>query len=655
MTIEKISRLGALALGAVMAIIILAIGLSVNHLRVGGALDKQEEAVADFSADFMPPSLFLVEAFANASIMTIHRDSYAVNDQRLKVLEQEFDAAARSWAEKPVSEKLKADIAANVETNGKAFWEEVNQRLKPAVQRGDEAAIKASHSRLLEIYRAQRKANDALRGQIAELRQETQDQIASTTMLIMGGALVGALLLFAALAGAYLWVRRSMLAPVEAIGTTMRAMADGNHDAGVTTQHRSDEFGTMTRAIETFRAALKSNTSRAAAQTEIVETMSTALDRLANGDLTYRIDYLPEVVVEVERRAQPRPNLREMYNTSIARLEDMLSKVRATAVGVQTSSDEIRAASEDLALRNGQQAASLEETAASVGSTVALTRQSAENAVQARSAIAHTHARATEGGAVVGKAVAAMDAIEQSAKEITQIIDVIDGIAFQTNLLALNAGVEAARAGEAGKGFAVVANEVRALAQRSADAARDIKALIGKSTAHVGDGVALVGETGTLLAEIVAQVGAVTAQVNEIAETTAAQASNLEQVNVAVGTIDRMTQQNAAMVEQSTAATRSLSSEAQRLGELVAQFRVSGIGAGAGAGVASAPPPPRAAQAARKAPAPRKPAASPPPPPPAPLPVTGNLARKPAPAPAPAPAPTPGPASLPDEDDWSEF
>ena len=162
----------------------------------------------------------------------------------------------------------------------------------------------------------------------------------------------------------------------------------------------------------------------------------------------------------------------EVFNASVAKLETMITAVRATAIGVQTGSEEIRAASEDLALRNEQQAASLEETAASIGTTVSLTRQSADNARAAKIEVAQTHARATEGGAVVGKAVAAMSAIEQSAKEITQIIDVIDGIAFQTNLLALNAGVEAARAGEAGKGFAVVANEVRALAQRSADAAR---------------------------------------------------------------------------------------------------------------------------------------------------------------------------------------
>jgi methyl-accepting chemotaxis protein len=354
----------------------------------------------------------------------------------------------------------------------------------------------------------------------------------------------------------------------------------------------------------------------------VVEVLSDAMNRLADGDLTHRITGMP---------AGEHQRLQEAFNASVGKLEAMIAAVRATAGGVQTGSDEIRAASEDLALRNEQQAASLEETAASVGETVSLTRQAAENAGAARSAIAHTHARATEGGAVVGKAVAAMGAIEQSAREITQIIDVIDGIAFQTNLLALNAGVEAARAGEAGKGFAVVANEVRALAQRSAEAARDIKALIDTSTAHVGDGVSLVGETGTLLAEIVAQVGSVTEQVGAIAETAAQQASNLEQVNAAVGTIDRMTQQNAAMVEQATAATRSLSSEAQRLGELVAQFRVSGTAAGAMP--ASFAPAPR--------PAARKPAVPPPPP----LPVTGNLARKPAPATAPAL----------DEDDWSEF
>ncbi len=432
----------------------------------------------------------------------------------------------------------------------------------------------------------------------------------------------------------------------------MEGLAAGDLSTSIAYTDHKDCVGRMTNAMQTFRDnAVRIKEAEADQSGKVVSVLSNALLRLSDGDLTYRISGMPPGEHE---------QLQQAFNSAVSKLEAMISAVHSTANGVRTGSDEIRAASEDLALRNEQQAASLEETAASVGQVVNLTRQSAENAVVAKQAIANTHARATQGGAVVGRAVAAMDAIEQSANEITQIIDVIDGIAFQTNLLALNAGVEAARAGEAGKGFAVVANEVRALAQRSADAARDIKALIGKSTAHVGDGVSLVGETGALLAEIVAQVGAVTAQVNEIAETTAAQASNLEQVNVAVGTIDRMTQQNAAMVEQSTAATRSLSSEAQRLGDLVAQFRVSGASAAAVAPTRAIPVAEPVAKASAPS-APRKPAtrkaaatATPPPSPSPPI-VKGNLARKAAPAPMPTAAPVSAPAALPEEEDWSEF
>ena len=371
-----------------------------------------------------------------------------------------------------------------------------------------------------------------------------------------------------AIAAILIAARHLICSPYVETVERMERLAQGDLDSPVRYTDHLDCVGRMTRAMAIFRGnAEKLQQASADQAAKTVAMLSEALAHLAEGDLAFRAEALPGTDAAA---------LLEAYNTTAATLERMIVAVRDTASGVRTGSDEIRAASEDLALRNEQQAASLEETAASVGAVTSLTRKSAENAVEAQQAIAETHARATEGGAVVRKAVEAMGAIEQSAREITQIIDVIDGIAFQTNLLALNAGVEAARAGEAGKGFAVVANEVRALAQRSAEAARDIKALIDKSTSHVGDGVGLVGETGTLLDAIVTQISAVMVQINEIAQTAASQSSNLEQVNAAVGAIDRMTQQNAAMVEQSTAATRSLSSEAQRLGELVARFRVSG-------------------------------------------------------------------------------
>ncbi|MGY6550526.1 MAG: methyl-accepting chemotaxis protein [Erythrobacter sp.] len=364
------------------------------------------------------------------------------------------------------------------------------------------------------------------------------------------------------------------------------------------------------------------------AQKAVIATVKTGLDKLAEGDLAWRMEATGAMSGDYAA-------LRDAYNTSAQRLNAILGEVRGSASGVNIGSDEIRAASDDLAQRNERQAASLEETAAAMREVTLEVRKAAENAALAKTAMAQTHSQAHDGGAVVRQSVEAMAAIEQSAREITQIIDVIDAIAFQTNLLALNAGVEAARAGEAGKGFAVVAGEVRALAQRSADAAHDIKRLIANSTTHVGQGVSLVGETGALLEAIVGQMGTVTAQVSEIADMATSQAGKLEQVNSAVGAMDQMTQQNAAMVEETTAAAHNLSQEAARLAQLVAQFRTSGAEA------RTAPPKPQPAAnravAAKPAHSARSTAPA----------TRGNLALKPQAAAASAPAV--------DDQDWSEF
>jgi methyl-accepting chemotaxis protein len=227
-----------------------------------------------------------------------------------------------------------------------------------------------------------------------------------------------------------------------------------------------------------------------------------------------------------------------------------------------------------LSRRTEQQAASLEETAAALEEITATVKKTATNAAEARSSVDAARHAAEEGGRVVDTATHAMDAISQSSKKITDIIGVIDEIAFQTNLLALNAGVEAARAGDAGRGFAVVASEVRGLAQRSSQAAKEIKTLINASGDQVADGVKYVGESGKALTNIVGQVQHINVLVTEMAQAAEQQSTGIEEVNTAVGQMDQVTQQNAAMVEQSTAASRHLASETQRLRELLSYFTV---------------------------------------------------------------------------------
>jgi len=298
------------------------------------------------------------------------------------------------------------------------------------------------------------------------------------------------------------------------------------------------------------------------ARSEVLAKMGESLKALSTGDLTARMSNLPPEYASAEND----------FNSAMDSLQKTIIGVVQGIESISSASSEIRSASEDLAQRNEQQAASLEESAAAMNQVTDSVRQTADNAAQVQSQISSTHSGATDGGEVVERAIGAMAEIEQSAQKITQIINLIDGIAFQTNLLALNAGVEAARAGDAGRGFAVVANEVRALAQRSADAARDIKDLITTSARQVGTGVELVGETGKVLDTIVTGVGEINDLVRGIAASAAAQASSLQQVNESVGEMDRMTQQNAAMVEQSTAASRSLAEEAAGLSRLVAGF-----------------------------------------------------------------------------------
>jgi len=349
------------------------------------------------------------------------------------------------------------------------------------------------------------------------------------------------------------WRRRDPAKAAREISALLRA-GFLNVDLAVTVFIASAERGR--KAVE--------DTARQSSEA-VMAAVGAALDALAAGDLTHRIgEDMPAAYAK----------LREDFNRAMERLQGTMVAIARNTEHVRAGASEITQASDDLSHRTEEQAASLEQTAATIQDIAATVRRTAARAVEARQLVATATSDAELAGKVAGKTIGAMGEIEGSARQIGNIIGVIDDIALQTNLLALNAGVEAARAGDAGRGFAVVATEVRALAQRSAQAAKEIKALITASGRQVESGVKLVGETGAALTRIAEQVGRLNQLIGDISASAQDQANGLHEVNTAVSQMDQVTQQNAAMVEQATASSHSLAQEADELARLFGQFRI---------------------------------------------------------------------------------
>jgi methyl-accepting chemotaxis protein len=420
------------------------------------------------------------------------------------------------------------------------------------------------------------------------LTDETNATIVTSLSVIGGTFLLGII--------AALFVStKGITGPISRLRERMTSLAAGETAGAIDGMGRKDEVGQMAAAVQVFREnaierirleqetqanrslsekeRLERETQKAKEAGDVqfaVDNIAEALAKLSDGDVSYRINQPFVAALDA---------VRNDFNHSAEKLQDALTRISANAGGIDAGANEIKSAADDLAKRTEQQAAAVEETAAALEEITTTVRDSTKRAQEAGQLVARAKAGAEQSGGVVRRAVIAMEQIEKSANEISSIIGVIDEIAFQTNLLALNAGVEAARAGEAGKGFAVVAQEVRELAQRSASAAKEIKGLINTSSGQVREGVQLVGDTGRALETIVAEVQEINRHVAAIVDSAQEQASGLQQINTAVNQMDQDTQKNAAMVEESTAASHGLAKEVASLNRLLSQFKLQPSGA----------------------------------------------------------------------------
>jgi methyl-accepting chemotaxis protein len=411
---------------------------------------------------------------------------------------------------------------------------------------------------------------------------------------------------------------KQLSGPILKVSGVMNAVAEGDLEADVPYLDRKDEIGEMAAAVEVFKRnglqVRQMNAQEAAMRAksdDLQAGMAEVVGAAAEGDFSRRInkDYgddnlnrfaqnINTLLVSVDNGVSETGRviasladgdltqsmrgefhgvfgeLQGNVNNTLAKLRVTMSDVRLGTHSINDSGLELRAAADDLSKRTEQQAAALEETSAALDEITAVVRNSTSRAQEASTMVSEAKETTEKSGKVVREAVSAMGRIEQASREISQIINVIDEIAFQTNLLALNAGVEAARAGEAGKGFAVVAQEVRELAQRSANAAKDIKALITKSGSEVSQGVTLVQKTGEALDEIESRVLSINEHIHSIATAAKEQSTGLQEVNTAINQMDQVTQRNAAMVEETSASTHKLTEEAGNLMRLVSQFRV---------------------------------------------------------------------------------
>ncbi|MCY0153358.1 methyl-accepting chemotaxis protein [Hoeflea alexandrii] len=563
-----------------------------EDLKVNGPVYQEIVNGKDLIADILPPPLYVVESYMLANEMIAHEEVVEKNSTKIRSLNGLYEERRTFWQQSDLEPSLNGKLQDDVLVKGDAYWTAMNDQFLPTVLSGDREAARLVLDELYRTFHIHDEAVNELVTSASTFLEKAEADARAEDALFSNLTLIASIVSVALFLGGLILFRWRAVVPLTDMTGYMGKLAAGDYSDEVPHAGRKDEIGEMAQSVAYFRqAAMERKEARSQSEKEqaeikrleqeaaerqaaedaervrVIEALTTGLENLSSGNLAYRINATFAPAYE---------KLRTEFNSAVGSLSETIDDISSTTEAVRLASSEIGSASDDLSRRTEQQAASLEETAAALDQITSTVKSSSQRAEEASDMVGTAKAGAEKSGAVVKNAISAMERIEESSKQISQIISVIDDIAFQTNLLALNAGVEAARAGEAGKGFAVVAQEVRELAGRSANAAKEIKTLIETSSTQVGNGVTLVNQTGTALGEIEGQVSKINDLIQSIVTGAREQSTALAEINSAINQMDQTTQQNAAMVEETNAATQGLSGEAVKLEGLVRRFNTGG-------------------------------------------------------------------------------
>ncbi|WP_042119987.1 methyl-accepting chemotaxis protein [Rhizobium etli] len=584
---------------AVSAGLFMSIGLqqsALQRLKVNGPVYEQVVYGKDLIADILPPPLFVVESYMLSFEASKFPELTETNLGKIANLKAAYDDRRAYWKTTRLPQSLKDELENDVLAKGDVFWQVMNREIIPALNAKDESKAHGAIEQLRVAFHAHQDAVEKLVANSDAFLKGEESNAASeiiTWTIYAGAAGFGSFALL--LVGLY-FLRRRAIVPLDGMKAYMGNLAEGDFSTEVPYANRSDEIGAMSKAVAVFRrnalerqdaqkreTALRdqefqrerSQMAEKAAEEQrreaVIEALTYGLDQLSLGNLDCRITTAFAPAYET---------LRAKFNNSMNALGASMAEISRTSRQVGSSSAGITEAADSLASRTEQQAAMLEEATAALGEMNAKTKDASDHAGKATGMMAETRSSAEHSAAVVREAIDAMQRIEGSSAQIGEIVNVIDEIAFQTNLLALNAGVEAARAGEAGKGFAVVAQEVRELALRSANAAKEIRSLISTSSSEVSTGVELVNRTGKALMEIEGQVEQVAGLIARIVSVSSEQAVAIGEINASVNALDEVTQRNAAMAAETVSACRALGGQTQTLEGVVSRFQIDAAAAG---------------------------------------------------------------------------